>query len=162
VSVAIGAYVAWLQTDSRFARYPLTTSAQFEEGIRLAGIDLPGLRYCSDDTIPLRLYWFTDRTPATDYKTFLHVVTPDDASRVAQVDTMPFDGFNPMTRWEPGELVDYAQEIPLEGVAPGAYTLLLGLYDQVTMQNLRVLDSAFVLPGDRVRLADLEIIDCGS
>ena len=75
---------------------------------------------------------------------------------------MPFDGFNPMTRWEPGELVDYAQEVPLDGVAPGAYTLVLGLYDQETMQNLRVLDSAFVLPGDRVRLADLEIVECGS
>ena len=162
LAAAIGAYLAWLQSDGRFARYPLTTSAQFEEGIRLTGIDLPGMRYCTDDMIPLRLYWFTDRTPVTDYKTFLHVVTPDDAARVAQVDTMPFDGFNPMTRWEPGELVDYAQEVPLDGVAPGAYTLVLGLYDQETMQNLRVLDSAFVLPGDRVRLADLEIVECGS
>jgi len=161
LAAAIGAYLTWLQSDGRFARYPLTTSAQFEAGIRLAGIDLPGTRYCTDDTIPLRLYWFTDRTPATDYKTFLHVVTPDDTTRVAQVDTMPFDGFNPMTRWEPGELVDYAQAIPLEGVTPGTYTLLLGLYDQGTMQNLRVVDSAFVLPGDRVRLADLEIVECG-
>ena len=86
------------------------------------------MRYCTDDMIPLRLYWFTDRTPITDYKTFLHVVTPDDAARVAQVDTMPFDGFNPMTRWEPGELVDYAQEVPLDGVAPGAYTLNITEY----------------------------------
>ena len=162
LAAAIGAYLTWLQSDGRFARYPLTTSAQFEAGIRLAGIDLPGTRYCTDDTIPLRLYWFTDRTPITDYKSFLHVVTPDDSARVAQVDTMPFDGFNPMTRWEPGELVDYAQAIPLEGVTPGTYTLLLGIYDQGTMQNLRVVDSAFVLPGDRVRLADLEIVECGS
>ena len=162
LSVAFGAYIGWLQTDGRFARYPLTTSAQFEEGIRLAGIDLPGTNFCADDTIPLRLYWFSDRTPPTDYKTFLHIVTPDDGARLAQFDTMPFDGFNPMTRWEPGELVDYAQEIPLAGIAPGRYTLLLGLYDQQTMQNLRVQDSAFVLPGDRVRLADIEITGCGS
>jgi len=39
---------------------------------------------------------------------------------------------------------------------------LIGLYDQETMQNLRVLDSTFALPGDRIRLADLEIIDCES
>ncbi len=162
VAAAIGAYLAWLQNDGRFARYPLTTSAQFEEGIWLVGIDLPSMRYCTDDTIPLRLYWFTDRTPITDYKSFLHVVTPDDTAKVAQIDTMPFDSFNPMTRWEPGELVDYAQEVPLQGVPAGRYTLLIGLYDQETMQNLRVLDSTFMLPGDRVRLADLEIVDCGS
>lgn len=162
VAAAMGAYLGWLQNDGRFARYPLTTSAQFEEGIRLVGIDLPDMRYCTDDTIPLRLYWFTDRTPVTDYKSFLHIITPDDTTKVAQVDTMPFDGFNPMTRWEPGELVDYAQEVPLKGVPAGRYLLLIGLYDQETMQNLRVLDSTFALPGDRIRLADLEIIDCES
>ncbi|MCB0055345.1 MAG: hypothetical protein KDE24_37970, partial [Caldilinea sp.] len=42
LAATIGAYLTWLQSDGRFARYPLTTSAQFEEGIQLTGIDLPG------------------------------------------------------------------------------------------------------------------------
>jgi hypothetical protein len=160
LSLAIGAFITYLQTDGRFARYPLTTQAHFAEGIRLVGLDLPTTTICTEDDLAMRLYWFADRTPRTDYKIFMHVTTLDDAAKVAQIDTMPFDSFNPMTRWEPGELVDFAQTIPLTGVAPGRYRLLLGLYDQQTGQNLRVEDATFILPGDRVQLTEIDVSDC--
>ncbi|HAJ34840.1 MAG TPA: hypothetical protein DCL15_03980 [Chloroflexi bacterium] len=160
LSVAIGAFITYLQTDGRFARYPLTTQANFAEGIRLVGLDLPTTTVCADDALTMRLYWFTDRTPRTDFKIFLHVTTLDDATKVAQVDTMPFDSFNPMTRWEPGELVDFAQAIPLTGVAPGRYRVLFGLYDQETGQNLQVEHATFILPGDRVQLTEIDVVDC--
>jgi hypothetical protein len=145
LSVAIGALITYLQTDGRFARYPLTTQAHFDAGIRLVGLELPTTTVCAEDELALRLYWFTDRTPRTDYKIFMHVTTLDDTGKVAQIDTMPFDSFNPMTRWEPGELVDFAQTIPLAGVTPGRYRVLLGLYDQETGQNLRVENATFLL-----------------
>jgi hypothetical protein len=160
LSVAIGALITYLQTDGRFARYPLTTQAHFDEGIRLVGLELPTTTVCVDDDLALRLYWFTDRTPRTDYKIFMHVTTLDDAAKVAQIDTMPFDSFNPMTRWEPGELVDFAQTIPLAGVTPGRYRVLLGLYDQETGQNLPVQEATFPLPGDRVQLAEIDVAAC--
>lgn len=160
LSVATGAYISYLQTDGRFARYPLTTQAHFAEGIRLVGLDLPTTTVCTDNELPMRLYWFTDRTPRTDFKLFLHVTTLDDAAKVAQVDTMPFDSFNPMTRWEPGELVDFAQPIPLTAVTPGRYRVLFGLYDQETGQNLRVEDATFILPGDRAQLTEIDVVDC--
>lgn len=160
LSAAIGAFLTYLQTDGRFARYPLTTQAHFAEGIQLVGLDLPTTTLCAEDDLALRFYWFTDRTPRTDYKIFMHVTTLDDAAKVAQIDTMPFDSFNPMTRWEPGELVDFAQSIPLAGVTPGRYRVLLGLYDQQTGQNLRVENATFSLPGDRALLTEIDVVDC--
>ena len=160
LSVAIGVYISYLQTEGRFARYPLTTQAYFAEGIRLVGLNLPTTTLCTDSELAMRLYWFTDRTPRTDFKIFLHVTTLDDATKVAQVDTMPFDSFNPMTRWEPGELVDFAQAIPLTGVTPGRYRVLFGLYDQETGQNLRVENATFILPGDRAQLTEIDVVDC--
>jgi len=160
LSFAIGAFITYLQTDGRFARYPLTTQATFAEGLRLVGLDLPTTTVCADDALTMRLYWFTDRTPRTDFKIFLHVTTLDDAAKVAQVDTMPFDSFNPMTRWEPGELVDFPQAIPLTGVTPGRYRVLFGLYDQETGQNLRVENATFILPGDRAQLTEIDVVDC--
>ena len=160
LSVAIGALITYLQTDGRFARYPLTTQAHFDAGIRLVGLELPTTTVCAEDELALRLYWFTDHTPHTDYKIFMHVTTLDDTGKVAQIDTMPFDSFNPMTRWEPGELVDFAQTLPLAGVTPGRYRVLLGLYDQETGQNLRVENATFPLPGDRVQLTEIDVVEC--
>jgi hypothetical protein len=162
LTLFLSALIIYLQNEGRYARYPATTPVQFEEGIRLIGLDLPKTTYCPADAVQMRLYWFTDRSPQTDYKLFLHVATLDDTGKVAQVDTMPFAGFNPMTRWEPGELVDFVQTIPLENVTPGRYRVLFGLYNQETGQNLHVVNAAAPLPGDRAHLAEIEIVDCGS
>ena len=67
----------------------------------------------------------------------------------------------PMTRWEAGECVPETQQLLLDpAVPPGSYSLLIGLYDPLTGQNARILAAPEVLPGDRLRLAPLEILDC--
>jgi hypothetical protein len=88
-------------------------------------------------------------------------VTPDDSSKIAQADTMPADNYVPMTRWEAGELVPEVQSILLDASAPpGAYRVILGMYDPLVMQNVRVVDAPEVWPGDRLALATVEVRDC--
>lgn len=161
LSLVIWGAINFLQHDGRPSRHPTSNVAQFEEGIRLLGYDLPAGNFCAGQTGSVRLYWFASQSPLTDYKLFVHLMTPDDTAKVAQVDTMPFGGFNPMTRWEPGEVVDFDQTIELDStITPGQYQLLLGLYNQESMQNLRVIAAPNVLPGDRVHVADIEVKNC--
>lgn len=135
--------------------------ADFDGGLKLLAYELPETTFCAGEDIPLQLHWFAANTPPLDYKIFVHVATLDDTSRVAQVDTIPFDGYNPMTRWEAGELVSYVQPIPLDAAtAPGRYQILVGIYDPETVQNLAVTNASNVLSGDRVRLGEVEIKNC--
>jgi hypothetical protein len=156
--------IVWYFTDSNFGRRtykPTAFESRFESNMALLGYYLPKNQICVDETTPLRLYWFTGRTPKANFKYFIHVVTLDDSHKVAQFDAMPFNGFSPTTRWEVGELI--VDEQPLffdDSIQPGPYQLLIGLYDPMTMQNEHVLSSPVVLPGDRLKLIEFELIDC--
>jgi mannosyltransferase len=110
--------------------------------------------------IPVRLYWWAAQAPQANYKLFLHLAELDDTGKVAQLDTEPMMGFSPTTRWEAGELVVDELRLPLDArIRPGRYRLLVGVYHPETVQNLAVLEGAEVLPGDRVVLTEVEILD---
>lgn len=161
LSVTLWVLVTYGADARRVDRQPLASPADFSGGIKLLAYDLPEATFCAGEDIPLQLHWFTANTPALDYKIFVHVATLDDTTRVAQVDTIPANGYNPMTRWEAGELVSYVQPIPLDAATqPGRYQLLIGVYNPETVQNLAVTDAPNVLPGDRVRLGEVEIKNC--
>ncbi len=141
-------------------RLPTTYTADFEDGVSLLGDYLPATSWKPGETIPIRLYWFTQKSPAADYSIFLHLAPMDDSGKVAQSDSPPIYGFSPTTQWEPGEIVIDQQRLQLdETVPPGRYRLLMGLYRPDMMQNLAVLQATEVLPGDRLVLAEIEITD---
>jgi hypothetical protein len=88
------------------------------------------------------------------------VVELDDSGKVAQADSEPILGFNPMTTWEPGMVVVDEHRLVLEpAVKAGRYHLVIGVYHPETVQNLAVSGATTVLPGDRVVLAEVEIRD---
>ncbi|MEZ4719864.1 MAG: 6-pyruvoyl-tetrahydropterin synthase-related protein [Caldilineaceae bacterium] len=151
----------YLAGPGKPGRTPVPYPAQFANGMTLLGYELPAGPLCLGDEIPLRLHWFVGQTPATDLKYFIHIATPDDADRVAQFDTLPFAGFVPATRWDAGEVLVDEQTLALEtSIPPGRYQLLVGLYDPVTVQNQTVLAAPDVLPGDRLRLTELDLAAC--
>ena len=140
---------------------PVPFPSTFANGMTLLGYTLPDTRLCLGSDVPLHLFWFVGRTPTADLKYFIHMTTPDDTDRVAQFDTFPFNGFNPATRWEAGELLVDEQTLILEeGIPPGRYNLLVGLYDPVSVENQAIVAAPDVLPGERLRLADIELISC--
>jgi hypothetical protein len=126
--------------------------------VRLLGYHLPDVTWRPGDDLPLHLYWLAPRTPAGNYKVFIHLVTPDDSARPAQSDSTPVLGYSPTTWWEPGEIIVDEHHVHLdESVPPGRYWLLIGMYDAETLQNLPVHGAAKVLPGDRVVLTEIEV-----
>jgi hypothetical protein len=159
VALALGVRLVTVEAKPMLRAEPFR--APLDIGVTMLAHNLPTTDLCIGDAVPLRTWWHVGRTPDADFKFFVHIVTPDDTAKVAQFDTFPFDGYVPMTRWEAGELVPHVQTLALdETIPPGIYQLILGLYDPLVMENARVLDAPAVLPGDRLRLAELTISDC--
>jgi hypothetical protein len=161
LTLIVGTGIWYLTGPGRQSISPVKFESRFENGMTLLGFKLADEQICVGGETQLRLYWIADATPETDLKYFIHVRTLDDAHTVAQYDTMPFSGYNPTTRWEAGELIVDEQALELdESIETGRYQLLIGLYDPVTMQNQIVTSSPDMLPGDRLKLAEIELTDC--
>ncbi|MCA9999145.1 MAG: hypothetical protein KDE56_25450, partial [Anaerolineales bacterium] len=139
VSITQGSnLLATMQLDQRERLYtpppiPHPLAAQFGDAIHLLGYDLQ----TGSDALHLTLFWQAVATPATNYTVFNHLVDAN-GQIVAQLDAPPSgDGWLTAT-WLPGEIIVDQRTIPLDGVAVGNYTLLLGLYGSNGGQRLPI------------------------
>jgi hypothetical protein len=156
IAVLIARHNAIEQSVHRPVLYPIN----FGNEIRLAGYDLERTTWQAGEDLDVRLYWLTQETPSQDYRVFVHLVPADASGAVAQQDGMPLMGYGATTRWEPGELIVDEHKLHIGAdVAPGSYYLLMGLYQPDPLQNLSILQSPGLLPGDRAILARLEIVN---
>ena len=91
--------------------------------------DGPGV-YRAGGNLPISLFWEVTVPPTTDYSLFLHLCQRCDQPPVAGEDGPPLEGYLPTSVWLPGNPArdDRAIALPAD-LAPGRYTLLLGLYD---------------------------------
>lgn len=104
--------------------------------------------------VEVTLRWSTDAFLDTDYTVFVHLVDPGDGDRLlAQGDGPPVTGRWPTSHWLPGVALDDTHTIDLpKDLEPGSYDLLVGVYDPVTKERIRLADGS-----DFVRLTGLEI-----
>jgi hypothetical protein len=130
-------------------------SAAFGDAIRLRGFALEG-RPAPGATIVVRLQWESRAAALLDYTLFAHLVGPG-GRRYAQVD-LPL----PTGAWQPGRYP--ASELPLAIPAdapPGAYQLLIGLYDPATARRLPLVTELPTDPSlsgaDALPLAELRL-----
>lgn len=149
VALARRAYKAgerWVD-DVRLARYgagPLPDAptspgaARLGDAITLAGYALPAERFAPGDVIPLTLFWDVASAPAGRYTVFVHLMG-DAEGLVAQTDAEPQGGFYPTHLWAEGERVidRYGVLLP-DDLAPGRYTLLVGMYDAASGARLPI------------------------
>jgi hypothetical protein len=125
--------------DVRFVVYavppePITTmetaaNVQFGEAISLRGYTVRGEQALPGDIVQVTLFWETARPLEQRYKLFLHLLD-EQGTLLAQRDSEPGGGLVLTTTWEPGETVldNHGLLVP-PGTAPGAYRLMVGLYD---------------------------------
>jgi hypothetical protein len=88
------------------------------------------------DALLLALRWESLRAVQYDYHVFVHLVN-SQGEKLAQRDGQPVQWLRPISTWQPGEeIVDHYGLLLPDDLAPGQYTILVGLYDPVSGQRL--------------------------
>ncbi len=120
----------------------------------LLGYDLASEALSPGETLHLTLYWIANRPVTEGYKVFVHIVAPD-GHMGAQRDSVPVDWSRPTYTWVPGEPITDLHQIPLpKEIAPQAYEILIGMYDEETGQRVMLYGTGLD-PADHLRLATI-------
>jgi hypothetical protein len=95
------------------------------------------------------------------YAVFIHLVGPDGEIR-DQRDSQPANGFRPTSGWVVGETVLDNHAVRLgSDLPPGAYRLMLGLYNTADGQRLSILDEGTTAKSDALELGTLVVLGQG-
>jgi hypothetical protein len=123
------------------------------EAIHLRGYDLTR----DGDLLTLTLYWKADALPEASYHVFVHVEMPDGIL-VAQADGVPVDWQRPTTSWRAGEVIVDTHIVSLDGVEPGRYDLVVGMYDlEGGEMRPPTIVNGEVIPDGHVFLQEIEV-----
>jgi hypothetical protein len=124
--------------------------------VSLAGYDLAQSKAAPGGALEVTLYWEALQEMQTSYKTFVQLVGPDGV--LSQVDAVPAGWQRPTTGWVPGEVIADSYRLPIPGDAPAVtYALIAGMYEEETMNRLRVLDEQGGVLGDHVVLDEIVV-----
>jgi hypothetical protein len=132
---------------------------RFGEAITLEGYasmtDAEVLGVMTDpEVLWVTLRWSADDWLQADYTVFVHLVDVEgDGAAIAQGDGPPLNGRWPTSLWIPGAALDDVHTVPLpDGLLAGTYDLLVGLYDPVSGERLRLSNGR-----DALRLGGVDI-----
>jgi hypothetical protein len=120
----------------------------FDGKIRLLGYDFGPTSYRPGEAVPLTLYWQLVGNAERRYKVFTHVMGDvyninSDNFLWGQQDNEPDNNQRPTTTWNVREVVVDAYAIPLDPLAPpGVYQIVIGLYDPISGERLRLADGS--------------------
>jgi 4-amino-4-deoxy-L-arabinose transferase-like glycosyltransferase len=100
-----------------------------DPAITLIGADVPTQTFQAGETVPLNLYWQAGSTTSSLYTVFVHLETLN-GHVIGGIDAQPQGGGMPTTSWATGQVIPdvYPVTIPAD-TPPGAYRLVVGLYD---------------------------------
>ena len=120
------------QPPARLAHAPAVTFNSSHGPIHLSGFEIDGL---SDQQLDFSLAWQAEQRLPQDYTVFTQLLDRT-GQLVTSMDRPPLDGAYPTSTWLPGQTIIDRRSIPLAGVPPGDYRLIVGLYDPATRQRL--------------------------
>lgn len=134
-------------------------AATFGDGLSLVGFDLAGRAYRSGDSLPVTLYWRAQNDTRSDAKVFLHLYG-DVENLVAQSDGWAVYGTRPPYTWNWSEVVRDPRRLHLpESLAPGEYTLEVGLYHPDGSGRLPAFRNGVPQAKNRVQLTTIELVE---
>ena len=140
------------------ARMAARSGARIGDFARLLGYDLekPGFSE-KPGFLTLTLHWQAEGPSAIAYTVSAQLLDGSGTLR-AQADHPPGDGAFPTTGWAAGEVLSdtYRLALPAD-LAPGAYTLLVGMYDPATLARLPVTAAAGTPAGDALLLTVVDV-----
>ncbi|MBC8077108.1 MAG: hypothetical protein H7Y32_13610, partial [Chloroflexales bacterium] len=91
----------------------------------------PATSFKAGEPLALRTFWQVEAPFDRDYFIFVHVLNAAGAT-VAQRDTPPWQGRFPTTSWRPGGIVVDVNDVPLPALPPGAYRVVVGMFDPIS------------------------------
>lgn len=112
----------------------IARNATFANQLRLRGysLDLAGGKARPGGTLPITLYWEAITQPTNDYSIFLHLCRDCTSPPLANDDGPPLGGYGDAghtTTWQIHDPVHDERTLKLPAtLAPGTYTLILGVY----------------------------------
>ncbi len=90
----------------------------------------------SEEVLDFTLFWEADKGAARPYTVFTQLLNEQNEI-ITQQDNWPVNGQWPPTCWSGGETVAGSYRLPLPpDLSPGAYRLVVGLYDAATGERL--------------------------
>lgn len=129
----------------------------FGEELLLLGYDGLPSEIQPGEELELTLYWQVLKRPAKDYSLSFRLLDEEGTNR-SQTDIIPFNGFYPISQWEPGKVVAQSISIPSPyGSPPGRYKWELRLYSPSTWQELEVFDEEGSSLGQGGSIGDVEL-----
>jgi hypothetical protein len=127
----------------------------FEGQIALLGYSSGVEQLEGGQTLPVTLYWQALQGMQTSYKVSVQLVGPQGV--LTQQDAIPGAWTRPTTGWVPKEIVVDRYELQAPAELPGeSYALIVGLYDESTLQRLQAYDGEGNPIGDHVVLRQFE------
>jgi hypothetical protein len=132
--------------------------ASLGQEVGLLGFDRSPARLVPGSPVRLTLYWESVRATVAHYKVFVHLA--DEKERIwGQHDAYPVEAMAPTFLWKAGDVVRDEHVFALApDVQPGRLRLMVGMYDETTMERLPVVRGPDA-GGGRVLLTELEIGD---
>jgi hypothetical protein len=125
--------------------------ARIGADVRLAGYAIDNRSPRPGDTITLTLWW--QALAALDERSVLvHLLSPGGPI-AAQADGAPAHGARPTTAWQAGDVVIDSHQLSIPaGLAPGQYTLAIGMYRWPSLDRLELRLGADRQPDDVARI----------
>lgn len=128
--------------------------------LALASYDVTPAQPRPGEALTVRLTWQATSAPPADYTVFVHLYAAgqEAAAPAAQSDQAPCGGAYPTSRWAAGEIVvdEHTLVVPA-GLAGKTAVLAVGAYSWPSLERLPLQAEGGMLPGARLRLAELPI-----
>jgi hypothetical protein len=136
---------------------PIPLDIQLGSDISLRGYQIVSQSVSPGQILSLSLDWQALVQPDRNYKVFVQLLNPE-GQLVTQRDSQPLDGFRPTSTWRPGqEITDHYGLLLPDTLPPGAYQLVVGMYDGETGQRLQVSDGGIPAGADVILLTEIPV-----
>jgi hypothetical protein len=136
---------------------PIPLDIRLGSDISLRGYQIVSQSASPGQILNLSLDWQALAQLDRNYKVSVQLLSPE-GQLVAQRDSQPLDGFRPTSTWHlDQEITDrYGLLLP-DMLPPGAYQLVLGMYDGETGQRLQVSGEGIQTQADMMLLAEIQV-----
>lgn len=102
----------------------------------LLGVDAPGQPLRPGTDFLVTLYWQAQSPLSAPYSTYVHVLAQDGSPSWTGSDHRPGGDYLPANLWLPGQVIRDQHELAVpESALPGAYRLLVGMYEYPSLQS---------------------------